>query len=238
MNQIAIIKYSLRSTLKNLSPFYLTLCALIILFMYVNTMNTSGSLGAWDVLAMFAACGVATCFKERFHFFIQNGYSRKTLYFNFLTIIVISAVLMTLFDYGVYVLSNQGIVNYESFFTMIYEQATQRSVIEYLLWHVCNFMSIMSVSLFFTILFYRMKKWMRIVCFIVLPTILILGFPLIGMIFPDLNLIENLFEISLRMLGIYETINPYIAMGYASVFSIVFAIGSYFIIKKIDLQKA
>lgn len=237
MKNGAVIKYSIYNSLKIISPFYITLLVLIALTAILKTTTGySGGLSAWDILAIFACCGVVSCFKERFHFFLQNGYSRKTLFINLLICMLFTSLFLSVFDYGVTWLSGQGVLSYEALFVSLYS-SIQPNVFVYILWHMCLSMAVFSIVFLLTVLFYRVGKFLRMIIFIVLPVILLVCLPMIEFLLPSLQLFEHMRLGIMWFLGICETLMPYNTVIASLVCMMITLSGAYVILRNLNLQK-
>lgn len=240
MNKAATLKYGMITSLKNVFPFYGTLICLLILFYMINTGSHTSSMGSWDIMALFVAFGVGSAFKERFHFLLQNGYSRTTVFLNFLFCFFIMAIIMSLFEVVTYFTSEALHMNYNPAFNSLYElrYATSDSLLwlDSFLWHMFVNFCMMTIALFGNALFYRSSKIVRIIVFIILPVILFLGFPIINAALFDGILIGKIFTFIIEALGIMQG-DPYLAMATFSVISLLMLIASYLVIKHTDLQR-
>lgn len=240
MSRLVTLKYSLKTSLLQVSPYYLTIAALFALYLILN-LSTSGSLGSWDALACFVATALPSGFKERFHFFLQNGYSRKTIFLNFLACFVLIAVFMSVFEIVLVELSVMTGVNYQPIFQDLYAARyildTSNIIFENFLWHASIFLAFMCISFPLCIGYYRMSKTLRVIVCIVIPTALFIGLPILDLVLADGSFLAEVFVFIVKMLGLYEGCNPLIATASFSVISIIGIIISYFLIKRTNITK-
>lgn len=240
MNKAATLKYGVITSLKNILPFYATLVTLLIFFSFISMGSSKGSLGSWDMMAMFAAIGIGAQFTERFHFLLQNGYSRTTIFINFLVCFLFMAVFMSLFEVFAYYFSQAMHINYNPMFNSLYEMryaSQQVSMIwDSFLWHIFANFCIMTISLLGTILYYRSSKTLRVIIFIVLPVALFLGFPIINITLFDGVFLMKIFNFIIDVLGISQA-DPYLAMATFTVTSIITLGSAYFLLKRTNIQK-
>lgn len=244
MKQSAALKYSLITSLKQISPFYTILFALLAIFCLLNMSTSIGesNLGSWDLMAIFAATAIPAGFKERFLFFLQNGYSRKTIFMNFLVSFVVISLSMAFLEIFILEAANLLEVGYHPMFNSIYASRYLGSefslLLESFLWHATAYIAMMSISFIGIIYFYRASKTMKTIVFIVIPTALILGLPIMDYILTDgMNMTAILFKFLLTILGLYQQMNPYIAMGSFSIIAIIGLISSYALIRRVNIQK-
>lgn len=191
-------------------------------------------------MAIFAAIAVPAGFRERFHFFLQNGYSRKTLFLNFLISFIIVAAGMAVLEIAMVQASDMFQVSYQPMYQSVYTTAFAfqdlKAVGEAFLWHMTSFLAMMGLSFAGFIAFYKASKTVRYIIFLILPMILVIGVPMIDIALFDGVIIENVFTFIIKAVGLYGEPNPYIAM---ITFSITFIIGvaiAYLMIRKTNIQ--
>lgn len=243
MNNLATIKYSLKISMIQLSPFYVTVIALECLYIIMKMTVGIGtmSMGTWDIMAAFVATAIPCGFHERFRFFIQNGFSRKTIFINFIIAFLVSAFAMAAFETLVVMTSDAIGLNYKPIFSALYQYrytiSSASILLEGTLWHFFLFLAAMCIAFPFSIAFHQMTKFYRSIVFIVIPSILFLGFPLVDYAISRGSIIQEILTFLLKVFGLYETINPMLALIPLAIISSIGLIASYFLMKRANLQK-
>lgn len=243
MNYLQTIKYSLYTTVKNLSPFYIALAFIILMYLVLgqNFTDSNSKLGSWDLLAIFVASGIAGCFKERFHFFLQQGYSRKTLFLIMFICIIITVIGMAIIEEVIVGITSALGVHYDSMYSSLYAARYVSNdgfyLLDSILWHSCFNLAAASVGFLISTSFYRLSKMWKIIIFAVIPSLLIFGAPLRNYLFFDGQLLVTVFKGILKGLGLYQGANPYIAMITTTCISLLALLGTFLVVRRLNVKK-
>lgn len=238
------ITYGMKKSLLTICPFYMALISLLILFAIMGaTQGRSdvGGLGAWDILESMVAVSIVAGFRERFHLFLQNGYSRKSLFIHYLICILCIVLFMAIIEEIIYRIapsfSTTYTPAYKSLYGGRYMEDSSLYMLESLLWHTSLFLATTSIGFLVVTAAYRLSKRWKIVIFGGIPALLMFVLPAISVLFFDDQLGPTIIKGIWRMLGLYEDVNPYVSMLSTSCISVLSLLGVYGILRKLDIQK-
>lgn len=179
------VRYHLWSNGRAVGIFYLVIC-LVGIFMVSTTAIlvskgnrvTSGALEMASVVFLFV-CGLNS-FKENFAMFLQNGFSRKTMYGSFLLSALMLCLFMALVDETLAAIFT-NITVYQSAFFQVY--AARDYVMSFpvwglsVVWGFSCYLFAYLLGYLITSLYYRMNKWGKLSVSIGVPALLMIALP-------------------------------------------------------------
>lgn len=197
MNILASYRYQMEDNKKGVGVYYLVIaCVFAFFFIMTLLLDTlgdpvSGQLGGFDfatIIFLFVAS--LNSFKENFGMLLQNGISRKTLFYGRLLTSVSIAFVMAIIDkllllaFKALSSSTDGNLVCSSLFEQAYQfnnDQLSTHFISFLL-SLLLYMTISSIGYFITILYYRLGKSGKIAISVALPVGLFMVFPLLDYI--------------------------------------------------------
>lgn len=196
-------KYQILTLIQSMGIYYVIILLIRLVGMFIAVHSGTNDIGmsALEVntFVFMAILGVMS-YLEDSKFFVQNGYSRKSLMKLYIMQFLLCACMLSIFD----VLMAKGIESffpYKSLFTQLYGNG--HTVILQFIWYFTLYLFGGMISFFFTVLFDRLDKKKRMIFLLGIPLVLFTLVPIL-----DIYVLEN--AISIALLDILTTL-----MGFA-----------------------
>ncbi len=238
----SIIRYQLSDSKKSLLIFYAIMFSIPLLTTTGFLSFGSGSAevrGTEMASAIFIFVIGLNSFRANFLFSQANGVSRKTQFKGFLVTILLISGVMAIID-AIYTHLFSLLVPYMSFFSMIYgsiyltDSAPLSALFGGLLWSFFLYALYGMFGYFVTLVYYRSGLIMKLVVSIV-PAIFIF-FVLPYLAFVNLAVSRVIVNLTVLAFGLGVNLNPYQSMFTFSLFFIIFAIGSYLLMRRAPIK--
>ncbi|MDF2567297.1 MAG: hypothetical protein K0R90_753 [Oscillospiraceae bacterium] len=215
MNIKAALKYQLHDAKRALMVYYIVIYSLFIFLVIMQKMfPEGGSSGMENASIIFIFIAGLNSFKQTFKMFLQNSISRKTLFVSSLLSIFPIAGFMALMD-SINAVIFSKIITYESFFEQLYGggYATNtndfRLIAEGFLFSICMYSAFMLLGYVISILYYRMNKGPKVAVSLGVPGFFLVLLPIIDTNLKDINILKNIWDFILFILGMKNGFNPY-----------------------------
>lgn len=199
-------KYQICSSLKAVGIYYSIMIAIrlamVVIFVLSGNQKTNMSAMESNSMIFMGFLGVYSILED-FKFFLQNGYSRKSLIKLYTCQFLAIGAIISVVEIILAVLC-ANVMNYSSLFVQIY--GSQSQVIQFL-WLWGMYCIIGAVSLLFTVINYRLSKFSRIIVFIAIPIALVTLAPIIDHYLMHGVVMSALFDIMLHFFGLYGSVN-------------------------------
>lgn len=224
-------RYQLSDIVKPIVIFYIVIAAIItsmivtVAFAFDGTAMSSNGLEMASFIFLFV-CGLNS-FKENFRMYLQNSLSRKTLFFSVVSTMVVVSFGMAFID-GLIARALTGTGYYDSLFIMSYLPYVAKlspvlSFIAELCWNFFLYLFGTMLGLFITIGYYRMNRPAKLCVSIGIPSLIFIILPMVdGALFGGKVIIVNCIRFLMRIVGRYNTCQPWIAVITFFVLSVVF----------------
>jgi len=173
------LKYQLHENFKSLIYFYLSITAVTSMLgiFAISMLSGSGVVSmTHEITSAIYVFILALCsFKEYFHFFVQNGISRKTFFVSTLISMLISVFAISIIDQIFYCASffiTRGITNY-SVFSITHLNTGDVFVFSPsgVAAYFCVLLAIYSLGSFMTLVFYRLQKRWKFLAAVSIPVV-------------------------------------------------------------------
>jgi hypothetical protein len=237
------VLYRLKDLKNSIFAFYLTIIAIILLVIILKSINSLNvtTFGGTELGSMILLFVLSLCsFKSAFYMFVQNGVSRKTMFYSYLISAMVVSGTMALIDSVCYtLLGTRGYAN--STFEQIYFEVNYDTIMLKILvsfiWTVSAYMAVSVIGFFITVLYYRMNKIFKLIVSISIPCLLLIILPAVD-IYYEGRITSTLRKCFQFLLGTGENINPLNSVITCGCVSIVFAMISYGMVKKVAIKRA
>ena len=247
MNVSLSIKFHLQECKVSLLVFYGIIIGLQLITVAPALVNSnievsSSGLEVASVIFLFVV-GLNS-FRIPFLFFLVNGVSRKTMFKSTIISFIIVSAIMAIVDTLLAIIFYR-FAKYITLFEMPYGpryggevfQYNLQFIFERMLWLFCLYALAIFVGYFITVLYYRMDlKWKYIVS-IGVPALLFFGLPTINNV-TDGELLSSFAEMFLKMMGLWNGHNPYIAMLSFVIGTIIFMMLGNLLTRKATIKKS
>lgn len=225
-------KYQMTSAVKAIGIYYgimlLIRMAMLLADIYlISNGNSHISAVETNTMVFMLFLGVFSIVED-FKFFVQNGYSRKSLIKLYIIQFAACALILACLDVTCsYVLD--WMYTYESLCDQIY--GAQFFLLE-ILWLMMVNMAIGVLAFFFTILVQRMNKFQRIVYLLGVPVVLVTMLPVLDIYVLDGAMSSYILEFLTKAMGLYQNTNMIIPIFSFMAVSAIFSILSYLAIRR------
>lgn len=229
-------KYQLCSSLKAVGIYYSIMIAirLAMVVIFVISSNQKANISAMESNSMIfmGFLGVYSILED-FKFFLQNGYSRKSLIKLYTCQFLVVGAIISVVEIILAVLS-ANVMNYSSLFVQIYGS---QSLLTQFLWLWGIYCIIGALALLFTVINFRLSKFSRIIIFIAIPIALVTLAPAIDHYLMHGVIMSTLFDIILHFFGLHGSVNILAPiLNFTIVFIIVCGL-AYIAIRKMPVFK-
>lgn len=220
MRRSALIHYQMKSALKSLLIFYGIVVAILSVGSIISYMSDSRFMFAGiesNVCVFMGFLGVFT-FTEDFNFFLQNGYSRKSMLISFMAQFMLVSLIATSFDH----LLGGILRNFHGYNSLFMQLYGDQNLILSILWSFSLYFLICVIAFFITVINRRLNKNQRLIIFVGIPAVLIMLVPLIDIQLMDGAITRGLQDILIFISGFKDGINLMIPIVSLLSISLVF----------------
>lgn len=235
-----MIKFECVTTLKSLAIFYAVLYG-IILFGYFIAWMIQGHLGGSVFSGTEMACMIylgilgSLGFNEDFKFFMQNGFTRKSILIGTLGMFTLISLLMAIVDTCMAAL----LVRFTGFaplFNQIY--GVGHSIMIQFIWLFCFYFLVSSLMYLLNLISNKIGKKIFYFILIVLGLILFVMVPLLFNLVLPRELVMNIIDGVLRIIGYRSDGTIQFLFPILTVFAVnvIIALSSYCVIRKTELK--
>lgn len=229
-------KYQLCSSLKAVGIYYSIMIAIrlamVVIFILSDNQKTNMSGMESNSMIFMGFLGVYSILED-FKFFLQNGYSRKSLIKLYTCQFLAVGAIISVVEIILAVLS-ANVMNYSSLFAQIYGS---QSLVMQFLWLWGMYCIIGAVALLFTVINFRLSKFSRIICFIAIPIALVTLAPIIDHYLMHGVVMSTLFDIMLHFFGLHGSVNIVAPIINFTIVFIIACILAYLAIRKMPVFK-
>lgn len=208
-------KYQFVTTKKSLFIFYFVIFCLYVVIVGGNFIfHLDGNMSGMEASSMIFLFVIGlNSFKPSLFMFLQNGLTRKNLFFSNIIFTISISALMALIDTVIGKIANV-LIPYYSLYQQIYENVypTDITVFEVLLpsflWYVFLYIMAASLGLFITTLYYRMNKLLKTLVSVGVPAIYFVILPVLDILLVNINLAKTFSKFFISCLGIMNGYHP------------------------------
>lgn len=232
MRLINAFKYQILSASKAMFMFYGIMVSLRLFGVIVILATGNKEMGMMSAMesntfVFMVFLGVFSIIED-FKFFVQNGYSRKSLIKLYIMQFVATALMLAFLDLVIAHVF-ELLYPYKTLYAQIY--GAQNILLEYS-WMVMLYLCAGIVSFFLTVLFQRLDKMQRIIVMLLLPVAVIVLVPVLDYTIFQGSIIKTLIETMLMILGLYQGIHVFVPLASFVLIFAVFAGLSYLTIRR------
>lgn len=229
-------KYQVKSGFKAIVIFYgvmMTLRFLALIITMVSGEDRSVISAFESNTCVYMLFLGAFSILEDFKFFIQNGYSRKSMIKLYVMQFLVCSLTLAFLDILTGLLFGLIDGEYHSLFQQIY--GTDPFLLQ-LLWFTGLYFVFGILSFFITLIYQRLGFIQRILFMVILPCAIIVLVPVLNMVVFDGMLLKNLTDGMNYLMGTDEVINLFMPLLTMTSISIVFSLLSYATIRKASVS--
>ena len=238
-----LIQYHLWDYKRAIMIFYGIIITLFIIFAIVNLISPErinvsvGGLEIASIIFIFVA-GVAS-FTEIFYFSLINGVSRKTQFLAFTGSMFSLAAIMAAVD-SVFGFISLRLAEVQNLFAVFYGTkyqgvASLQLFVDRFLWMLVIYTLIAITGYLISMIYYHSNKTTKLIVSILPPVFFIIVLPLIDSM-TSFKIFAWLRDLLLRMLGLYNNVNPYIAIFSTLVAVAIVSFFNYLLISKAEVK--
>ncbi len=235
--------YRLRDVKKSVISFYLIIFASYILLSILTRIESVHvtQMSSLEMATMiFLLCIGLNSFKPIFYLLVQNGVSRKTMFYSFMISMLVSSAVMAFIDSVIYSLveTSLGISSlFEQLYVGLYEEQLVVRIFVTFVWALCAYFAFGVIGYFISILYYRMNKSLKLIVSISVPCLLFIGLPIIDTYFNGkvTLMIRKTFDF---FFGTGAKPNPFISAISCCCLSIIFLALSFGLSKKAVIKRS
>lgn len=239
MNLKTGVKYQLWEAKRSLIIFYGIIYVIYIFSItaaraFSSVTVTFGGIELSSIIFLFVL-GL-NLFSESFRMFLQNGLSRRTLFFSLvLSILPISAFMATVDSINGLVANL--LVNYDGIYLQMYGLRYGTGIglqqtIEGLFWYTTAYAMVAMLGLLITTLYYRLNKMGKLLISIGLPVTFVVILPLIDRTFTRGAIFKGIFNFLTFAWGFQNGFNPYYSMITSTLFFALFGCLTYLLMRR------
>ncbi|HHX60064.1 MAG TPA: hypothetical protein GX707_04910 [Epulopiscium sp.] len=233
------IKYQMFEMKKAIITYYGIMLAMYMIPIIFLSVGTSGGRvsGMETTTVVFLFIIGLNSLKETFGMFLQNGLSRKTLFYSYTIKTMIVSMIMALIS-NISGTLGEAFYNFDSLFMQIYRGRYLTEIsplvrfIDTFLWMTFLYMVAAMLGYFIIILYYRMNDKLKIIVSVGVPTFFIIGIPLIEYNWTNGAISRGIFSFVAYTSGYTNGYNPYYFMATSAVVLVVLGGLSYLLLKK------
>lgn len=199
-------KYQICSSFKAVGIYYSIMIAIrlamVVIFVLSGNQKTNMSAMESNSMVFMGFLGVYSILDD-FKFFLQNGYSRKSLIKLYTCQFLAVGAIISIVEI-ILAIATSSIMNYSSLFMQLY--GSQPLIMQFLwLWGI--YCIIGAVALLITIINFRLSKFSRIVIFIAFPIALVTLIPAIDHYLLQGVVMSAIFDFVLYFFGLQGSVN-------------------------------
>lgn len=241
MNLKKATKYLLLDGRMALLIFY-GIMALVFVINYIGStiVEDQFSMGMEMSSVIFIVIFGVMSYLAPFKLFLQNGVSRKTMFIGTgITFMVLSAI-MAVTDTLISLLGQKiGFLN--GMYLFIYNgryanNMGMQSIVEHILWTLCIYFTAFFIGYFFGILYNKLNKMAKLLVSAGVPVI-ILSLIVLDSSANNARVLAVIGRFFVWAFGFQNGANPYIFMVACLVLSLVFAIISFFMVRRATVKE-
>ena len=212
MRTLISTKFLFKKSLKPIIIFYAILFTVLGLLFIPEVEQDSNSNIEMTASIFLFAIGL-NFYKEEFKFGLVNGCSRKTIFSAGILSLLSLAGLMAVVD-TLTTKVMMALFDYKPMIERIYNRnyGTITGMLEGFLWAFAIYSLVAVTGYFITILYYRMNKLMKVVVSVGIPLLFMMVLPYLDS-YLDGVIYRTIWNFILRVFGLYNTVNPYIAIA-------------------------
>jgi peptidoglycan/LPS O-acetylase OafA/YrhL len=234
--------YRLKDVRNSLLTFYLVVLACFVFFKIVGSLESvhmSQMNGLEMATIMFLFVLGLFSFRSTFYLFIQNGVSRKTMFYSYIITMLAVSGFMALIDTLAYNLnsSKRGINSlFEQLYSTQYDDELVVKILVAFVWSLSAYLAFSIIGYFVSTIFYRMNKTLKIIVSVSVPCLLFIALPIVDSYYDGkvTRWISNTFDF---FFGTGEQLNPFISVLTCCGISIILGICSYALVKKAVIKR-
>lgn len=236
-----VMKYQIMTSGKSVLMYYgiyLMVVFALILLMSVSGGN-NGSINNMEFSsAIFLFVSGLNSLKQDLHFFLANGLTRRTLFLSVVMSGGLMAVGMVMLDYVCRVVLDLFITN-QNFTNNLYFLAfpNQPAYLAYV-YMFAFYLFVFFLGFATTNIYYALNKLGKTLFSVSVPMLLFVALPYIDSTYFHYSIMSRLKDWIIAGLGLYPNNQPWIGVGMFTLVSAVFAIFSYFLMRRTTLKQA
>lgn len=229
-------KYQLCSSLKAVGIYYgiMITIRLAMVMIFIISGNEKSTMSAIETNSMvfMGFLGVYSIIED-FKFFLQNGYSRKSLIKLYTCQFLIIGAIISVIEI-ILAIACASVMNYSSLFTQLY--GSQSLMIQFLwLWGIYGIIG--AVALLITIIYYRLSKYARIILLMAVPIALMTLVPAIDYYLMDGVVMSAIYDFILYFFGLQGSVNMIAPVINFAIVFVIACVLAYIAIKKMPVFK-
>lgn len=237
----ATIRYSCTTALQSIPILYaveFSMVALAILYSYYVTRDMNqvfvAGLEAWAMIFVFIY-GISS-FLTEFPYFLQNGFTRRTIYQTMVVEFVVVAATMALVDTLASIVLQRLSEGYYSLFMMVYGDG--HAAIFHWAWLFFLYLVIICWACFGTVSFYRFGKLRPIIAWLVFFGFLLVVAPTLANVLVADDQRHALLHLLYSLIGFSDNGDVHFLRAYASgaVLAALASGGTYAILRRTPLK--
>lgn len=229
-------KYQLFSSLKAVGIYYgiMITIRLAMVMIFIISGNEKSTMSAIETNSMvfMGFLGVYSIIED-FKFFLQNGYSRKSLIKLYTCQFLIIGAIISVIEI-ILAIACASVMNYSSLFTQLY--GSQSLMMQFLwLWGIYGIIG--AVALLITIIYYRLSKYARIILLMAVPIALMTLVPAIDYYLMDGVVMSAIYDFILYFFGLQGSVNMIAPVINFAIVFVIACVLAYIAIKKMPVFK-
>ena len=246
MSFIKSFKYSVFSNKKPILGFYAVVTALYLIFIITSFFMPGGSISGMDMASLvFLFVFGITSFKENFYMLLQNGVSRKNMFFGTALSLLAVSVFVAVADTVLALIL--GLVPDESFtlaslFQQIYGMSQYSGSSTFavscheIVWNSMLKFAFACIGLFIGCAYYKMNTLAKTLVSCGIPCFFLLGLPLIDLALPALDLYGKIKKAFLFFFGFSDGVSSYQCVLCCLALSIVVLGITFLMVRKTSVK--
>ena len=227
------VKYQVIKFRKVIMIYYASMFVILMMLAY-NLLGGGVMPGMEGITLSFIFVMIISSFKENLRMFLQNGLSRKSVFYSYIISITGVVMIMGFISTGMNIILNRYF-NYDSVQNSMAYVGNNPilKVITGFIFITVIYMIMAMTALFMIIHYYRMSTKVRVTVYVGVP-ILFIGIVILSAEYPENMVIQRITEFMVAALDSTSTTNTY---WFNTVKLIILGTLSYHLIKKITVQK-
>lgn len=247
MNISSIVRYHIWDNKRPLMIFYIVIITVVLLLSALSiSVGSNSSISGLEIASViFIFVAGLNSFKDTFHFSLVNGVSRKKQFIGHLVSLLPIAFIMATMDTLLRLIA-PFFISYTPLHMSLYARGysdmtggvatTLVQLFDGFIWMVFLYMMVAMIGYFITIVYYRSNKLLKLIVSITPPIFLTFGLPVINRM-TDGRAVQWLGRAIVKSMGLYNGVNPYIAIVTFICWFAVFSLGSYLLMKKAIIKQ-
>lgn len=236
-------RYQLQGFMKASAIYYaivITFQLLALLIIHLTDTNTNIS-GLEISSSIFLFVMGLNAFKSQFTLFLQNGISRRTLFFSALATFLLVSFVFALLD-ALYPLLFSGSFGHDSLYSSIYLRSQSLSLMG-ILWMALLNMIALCGGFFISTLYYRLNRLSKTLVSVMVPLLLFVVIPIVEATIPTFHFYSTIFQfvnwcLGFEIGGLSIQINHVRPLLCFATFSAALSGLSFLLIRRATLREA